>query len=62
MQCPGKEDEHLREEKGEVVEAKLPTNDSTDHEESSTAENDSREKDNDLSMGGSRRVWGEGEL
>ena len=62
MQCPGKEDKHLREEKREVVEAKLPTNNGTDHEQPGTAQDHRREKNDDLSVGGGWSVRGEGEL
>ena len=62
MQRPGKEDKHLREEKCEVVEAKLPTNDGTDHKETSAREDHRGEQENDLSVGGSWSVWREGEL
>lgn len=59
MQCPSKKDEHLREEKGEVVEPKLPPNDGTDHEQPRTAQDHRRQKNDDLGMGGGRCVWGE---
>ena len=45
-----------------MVEAVLPADDGTDHEQPGTAEDDRGEKDDDLSVRGRWRVGGEGEL
>ena len=62
VQCPGKEDEHLWEKKGEMVEAKLPADDGADHEEPRTTEDDRGEEEDDLGVRRRRCVWREGEL
>lgn len=46
----GKQDEDLRVEEGEVVEAILPADDGTHHEEACTAEEDHHKEDDDFGM------------
>ena len=57
-----KQYEDLRVEEREVIEAVLPANDGTHHEEPGTAEEHHHKEDDDLGVGRSRRVGGEGEL
>ena len=45
-----------------MVEAKLPADDSADHEQPRTTENDRGEENDDLGVGRGRRVRREGEL
>ena len=54
-----KENEHLRVEEREVVEAVLPAHDGRHHEQASTAQEDHDQKTNDLGVCRSRRVGGE---
>lgn len=62
MHGSGKQDEDLRVEEGEVVEAILPANDGAHHEEACTAEEDHHKEDDDFGVRRSRGVRGEGEL
>ena len=59
MQATCEEDEDLGVEEGEVVEAVLPANDGTHHEQPRTAQDHHDNQDYDLGVGGSRRVWRE---
>jgi hypothetical protein len=56
MESPGKQNEDLGVEEGEVVEPILPPHDGTHHEEPSTAEQDEGEEENDFGVGGGRGV------
>ena len=62
MQGPGEEDEDFGEEKCEMIETILPADDGTHHEETSTAKDHRREKNDDLGMRRCRCVGREGEL
>jgi len=46
----GKQDEDLRVEEGEVVEAILPADNGTHHEEACTAEEDHHKEDDDFGV------------
>ena len=62
MESFGENNEDLREEEGEVVEAVLPAHHGTHHEEPGAREQDEREQHDDLGVGRGWGVWGEGEL